>query len=172
MFVNQRYDADLLFGYHHADETRRRFFIPLWNVYSFFVTYANLDGWTPNAISAVRIFTSLDRWIRARLAELTNEMSAALSDYDMSRAAKAAEIFVDDLSNWYVRRSRRRFWKSVGDADKQAAYSTLYEVLVTFAKLLAPMLPFVTEALYQNLVRAVDDKRARIDPSLRLSYCR
>ncbi len=155
MFVNQRYDTDMLFGYHHADETRRRFFIPLWNVYSFFVTYANLDGWTPNGTTGE--LTSLDRWIRARLAELTNEMSAALADYDMSRAAKAADVFVDDLSNWYVRRSRRRFWKSVGDSDKQAAYLTLYEVLVTFAKLLAPMLPFVTEALYQNLVRSVDD---------------
>ncbi|MBP7689244.1 MAG: isoleucine--tRNA ligase, partial [Thermoflexales bacterium] len=155
MFANQRYDTDMLFGHHHADETRRRFLIPLWNVYSFFVTYANLDGWTPNGSTGE--LTSLDRWIRARLAELTNEMSAALADYDMSRASKAAETFMDDLSNWYVRRSRRRFWKSVGDSDKQAAYSTLYEVLVTFAKLLAPMLPFVTEALYQNLVRAVDD---------------
>lgn len=154
MFVNQRYDTDMLFGYHLADETRRRFFIPLWNVYSFFVTYANLDGWTPNGSSGE--LSPLDRWIRARLAEVCNEVSAALTDYDMPRAAKAAEVFVDDLSNWYVRRSRRRFWKSSGDADKQAAYATLYEVLVTFAKALAPILPFLTEALYQNLVRSVD----------------
>jgi isoleucyl-tRNA synthetase len=153
MFANQRYDTDMLFGYHHADETRRRFFIPLWNVYSFFVTYANLDGWTPNGIGEL---SPLDRWIHARLHELIGEANAALSDYDMPRFAKAAEVFVDDLSNWYVRRSRRRFWKSDGDADKQAAYSTLYEVLVNLAKVLAPVLPFLAEALYQNLVRSVD----------------
>jgi len=153
MFANQRYDVDMLFGYHLADETRRRFFIPLWNVYSFFVTYANLDGWTPNGSGEL---SPLDRWIRARLHELIGEANAALADYDMPRFAKAAEVFVDDLSNWYVRRSRRRFWKSEADADKQAAYSTLYEVLVNLAKILAPVLPFMTEALYQNLVRAVD----------------
>ena len=153
MFANQRYDTDMLFGYHHADETRRRFFIPLWNVYSFFVTYANLDGWTPNGTGEL---SPLDRWIHARLHELIGEANAALSDYDMPRFAKAAEVFVDDLSNWYVRRSRRRFWKSDGDADKQAAYSTLYEVLVNLAKVLAPVLPFLSEALYQNLVRSVD----------------
>jgi isoleucyl-tRNA synthetase len=157
MFANQRYDTDMLFGYHPADETRRRFFIPLWNVYSFFVTYANLDGWTPNGTGTLESAVSpLDRWIRARLHELIGEANAALSDYDLPRLAKAAEVFVDDLSNWYVRRSRRRFWKSGGDADKQAAYSTLYEVLVNLAKLLAPLLPFVTEALYQNLVRSID----------------
>ncbi|HEY4720365.1 MAG TPA: DUF5915 domain-containing protein, partial [Anaerolineae bacterium] len=156
IFANQRYDTDLLFGYHTADETRRRFFIPLWNVYSFFATYANLDGWTPVAPTLVGEYSSLDRWIRARLHELIGEMAVALDDYDLPRAAKAAEVFVDDLSNWYVRRSRRRFWKSVADSDKQAAYSTLYDVLVTLTKLLAPILPFLTEAMYQNLVRAVD----------------
>jgi isoleucyl-tRNA synthetase len=153
MFANQRYDTDMLFGYHHADETRRRFFIPLWNVYSFFVTYANLDGWRPNGTGEL---SPLDRWIHARLHELIGETNAALSDYDLPRFAKAAEAFVDDLSNWYVRRSRRRFWKSDGDADKQAAYSTLYEVLVNLAKVLAPVLPFLSEALYQNLVRSID----------------
>ena len=103
MFANQRYDTDMLFGYHHADETRRRFFIPLWNVYSFFVTYANLDGWKPNGTGEL---SPLDRWIHARLHELIGEANAALSDYDLPRFAKAAEVFVDDLSNWYVRRSR------------------------------------------------------------------
>jgi isoleucyl-tRNA synthetase len=153
MFANQRYDADMLFGFHHADETRRRFFIPLWNVYSFFVTYANLDGWTPNGAGDL---SPLDRWIRARLHELIGEANVALADYDLPRFAKAAEVFVDDLSNWYVRRSRRRFWKSDGDADKQAAYAALYEVLVNLAKILAPVLPFMAEAMYQNLVRAID----------------
>ena len=156
MFANQRYDTDMLFGYHLADETRRRFFIPVWNVYSFFVTYANLDRWTPVVPTSASELSPLDRWIRARLHELFGEATAALEDYDLPRLAQAAEVFVDDLSNWYVRRSRRRFWKSEADADKQAAYATLYEVLVNLAKVLAPVLPFMTEAMYQNLVRSVD----------------
>lgn len=166
IFANQRYETDLLFGYHLADETRRRFFIPLWNVYSFFVTYANLDHWEPgtptlvgnDALTKVGVpeFSSLDKWILARLQELIAEMTAGLDDYDLPRAAKAAEVFVDDLSNWYVRRSRRRFWRSESDADKQAAYSTLYDVLVTLTKLLAPIIPFLPEALYQNLVRSIN----------------
>jgi isoleucyl-tRNA synthetase len=167
MFANQRYDTDMLFGYHHADDTRRRFFIPLWNVYSFFVTYANLDGWMPDKgrlDASGRDLSALDRWILARLHELIGEANAALADYDLPRYAKAAEVFVDDLSNWYVRRSRRRFWKSEGDADKQAAYSTLYEVLVSLAKILAPVLPFLTEAMYQNLVRSFSSAEAAPTP--------
>jgi isoleucyl-tRNA synthetase len=171
MFANQRYETDMLFGYHHADETRRRFFIPVWNVYSFFVTYANLDHWEPvvptvvttsvvtgeaTKVATTMEFSSLDKWILARLQELIDTMTTGLTDYDLPRAAKAAEEFVDDLSNWYVRRSRRRFWRSESDADKQAAYSTLYQVLVTLTKLLAPIIPFVTETVYQNLVRSID----------------
>jgi len=154
MFCNQKYEADILFGYHGADETRRRFLLPLWNVYSFFVQYARLDGWKPTADGGQR--SELDRWILARLQETIVDVTAALEDFHAYRATKPVEEFLDDLSNWYVRRSRRRFWKSEADADKQAAYSTLYEVLVTLTKLLAPMVPFVTEAMYQNLVRAVD----------------
>jgi len=156
MFSNQRYETDILFGYKHADETRRRFLLPLWNVYSFFVTYARLDGWIPNQQSAIGN-QQLDRWILARLQELVQTVTAALEDYHVYKATRPVEEFLDDLSNWYVRRSRRRFWKSEADADKQAAYSTLYEVLVTLTKLLAPFVPFVTEQMYQNLVRTVDE---------------
>jgi isoleucyl-tRNA synthetase len=157
MYSNQRYDADMLFGYHHADETRRRFFLPLWNVYSFFVTYARLDGWTPEEGEKKEGERSeLDRWILGRLQEVIAEVTSALDAYLVYKATKPVEEFLDDLSNWYVRRSRRRFWKSEADADKQAAYATLYEVLVTLAKLLAPFTPFVTEQMYQNLVRTVD----------------
>ncbi|HLF27015.1 MAG TPA: class I tRNA ligase family protein [Anaerolineae bacterium] len=157
LFVRQRYDADIWFGRKPAAEVRRQFFIPLWNVYSFFTTYANLDGWTPDKkILGNGDLQALDRWIIARLHELIGEATAALDDYDAPRVARAIEPFVDDLSNWYVRRSRRRFWKSESDADKHAAYATLYEVLVTLAKLLAPMLPFLSEALYQNLVRSFE----------------
>jgi isoleucyl-tRNA synthetase len=164
MYANQRYDADMLFGYHHADETRRRFFLPLWNIYSFFVTYARLDGWVPSAQPADR--SELDQWILGRLQQLIAELTAALDDYLVYKATKPMEDFLDDLSNWYVRRSRRRFWKSEADADKQAAYATLYAVLVTLVKLLAPFTPFITERMYQNLVRSVDP-----DAPLSVHHC-
>ncbi len=157
MFCAQRYEADLLFGYHTADETRRKFLLPLWNVYSFFVTYARIDGWKPGTAARDLQYTEMDRWIRSRLQQLVAEVSSALDSYLAYKGTKAVEDFLDDLSNWYVRRSRRRFWKSETDTDKQAAYATLYEVLVTLTKLLAPFVPFVTELLYQNLVVAVQD---------------
>jgi isoleucyl-tRNA synthetase len=156
MFVRQRYESDIWFGRKPAAEVRRQFFIPLWNVYAFFTTYANLDGWTPGTPASAGDRTPLDRWILARLHAVIHEVTAALDDYDAPRVARAVEPFVDDLSNWYVRRSRRRFWKSESDADKNAAYGTLYEVLVTLAKLLAPMLPFLSETMYQNLARSFD----------------
>ncbi len=175
MFFKQRYEADILFGKEHAKEARRGFFLPLWNVYAFFVTYANLDHWSPGEMTnplgkkgagAEASPNELDRWILARLNELLAEVTAALDDYIAYRAAKPIEEFVDDLSNWFVRRSRRRFWKSEADSDKQAAYSTLYQVLVTLAKVLAPIVPFTAEAFYQNLVRSVD-----ADAPLSVHHC-
>lgn len=157
MYCNQRYETDMLFGYHLADETRRRFMIPLWNVYVFFVTYANLDKWRPDETRKTKDERSeLDRWVLARLEQVVTQVTAAMDDYYVYKATKPIEEFLDDLSNWYVRRSRRRFWKSEADADKQAAYATLYQVLTTLCKLLAPFVPFVTEVMYQNLVRSVD----------------
>jgi isoleucyl-tRNA synthetase len=156
MYAQQRYESNMLFGYHAADETRRMFLLPLWNVYAFFVTYANLDRWKPDEGRTKDGKSDLDRWILARLYEVTAEVTAALDDYDAPRAARAVEPFIDDLSNWYLRRSRRRFWKSEDDDDKHAAYATLYEVLVALTKLLAPFMPFLTESMYQNLVRSVD----------------
>ncbi len=149
----QRPESDMPFGYHVMDDVRRRFLIPLWNVYSFFVMYANADGWTPTE-GRPGSLSVLDRWVLARLTELITETTAALEDFDALRATKAAEMFLDDLSNWYVRRCRRRFWKSEADSDKNAAYSTLYTVLTTLTRLLAPLVPFVTEEMYQNLVRS------------------
>ncbi len=98
----------------------------------------------------------LDRWLAGRLAQLVTRVGDGLEDYDPTNSGRAIQEFVDELSNWYVRRSRRRFWKSESDADKLAAYQTLYESLVTLAKLLAPYTPFLAEELYQNLVRSVD----------------
>jgi isoleucyl-tRNA synthetase len=152
--------TNLHFGYGPADEVRRRFLIPLWNIYSFFTTYANIDGWTPQRMGDKGIQGEppnvLDRWILSRLHSVVGEVSDCLDNYDAAPATRCVEAFVDDLSNWYVRRSRRRFWKSEQDEDKDLAYWTLYECLQTLVKLLSPFIPFVTEEMYQNLVRSVD----------------
>ena len=154
LYAMQNPAQNVNFGYGPGDEVRRRFILPLWNVYAFFVTYANLDGWTPGAGAGAP--SLLDRWIRSRLADVIATVRSRLDAYDVAGAARPIERFVDDLSLWYVRRGRRRYWKSEVDADKQAAYETLYRVLVTLSRVLAPFLPFLTEALYQNLVRSVD----------------
>jgi isoleucyl-tRNA synthetase len=159
MYCAQKPENNMLFGYHRADETRRRFLIPLWNVYSFFVTYANLDGWTPANLAGPAAnlqLSELDRWILARLNQVVARVTEYLENYDPYSATLVIEPLLDDLTNWYVRRSRRRFWKSEHDADKDAAYATLYHVLFTLSKLLAPMVPFVTEVMYQNLARTAD----------------
>ncbi|MFH1486514.1 MAG: isoleucine--tRNA ligase [Chloroflexota bacterium] len=137
-------------------EMLRKFFLTLWNTYSFFVTYANIDKFDPFVSSASERTSELDRWIISELNQLVDEVTRLLDDYNPTDAGRRIEDFVDGLSNWYVRRSRRRFWKSENDADKLAAYYTLYECLVTLSKLLAPLAPFVAEEIYQNLVRSVD----------------
>jgi isoleucyl-tRNA synthetase len=131
------------------DESTRRFLLTLWNTYAFFVTYANLDGWTrPEGPLPARSHV-LDRWIRSRLHRTVREVTTALEGFDALRGAQALETFVDDLSNWYVRRSRARFWK----ANDPAAHATLHEALTTVAVLLAPFTPFVADAMFQNLSR-------------------
>jgi len=160
LYCAHKPENNLLFGYSKADEVRRQFLIPLWNVYSFFVTYANIDRWEPDrAVNWETDYQSanlLDRWILARLNQVVARVTDCLDNYDAYGATLAVEPLLDDLTNWYVRRSRRRFWKSEQDADKNAAYATLYRVLTTLCRLLAPFTPFVTEAMYQNLVRSVD----------------
>jgi isoleucyl-tRNA synthetase len=139
-----------------VSESLRKFMLTLWNTYSFFVTYANLDGFEPGTAPPADALAPIDRWALARLNGLVRDVTASLEAYEVYPAARAVESFVDELSNWYVRRNRRRFWKSETDADKQAAYSTLYTCLVTVAKLTAPFAPFVSEALYRNLVAERD----------------
>jgi isoleucyl-tRNA synthetase len=164
LYCAQKPENNLLFGYNRADEVRRQFLIPLWNVYNFFVTYASLDGWEPardgfspsEPEGPVPISDNpLDRWILARINQVTARCTVNLENSDAHSTTLTVEPFLDDLTNWYVRRSRRRFWKSELDADKQTAYATLYHVLVKLTKLLAPLTPFVTEVMYQNLVRTV-----------------
>jgi isoleucyl-tRNA synthetase len=148
------------FGYGPCTEVVRRFLLPLWNTYSFFVTYARLDRWTPSASGDGSpdpgALSLLDRWILSRLDGLVDEVRAAFDGYDPPRAARAIEGFVDELSNWYVRRNRRRFWKGELDADKQAAYATLHEVLTAITRLLAPLVPHLADGLWHNLVVSVD----------------
>ncbi|MBI4267235.1 MAG: isoleucine--tRNA ligase [Chloroflexi bacterium] len=136
-------------------EVTRRFILTLWNVYSFFVTYANIDHFVPDQAGAAVELAELDRWIISELNQLISDVDSALEHYDPTEAGRKIEGFVDELSNWYVRRSRRRFWKSENDTDKLSAYNTLYQCLVTVSKLMAPFTPFLAEELYQNLVRSV-----------------
>ena len=135
-------------------EVVRNFTLTLWNVYSFFVTYANLDK--PQLSSIPAIGSELDRWLYSELNVLVRDVTQAYENYDVPGATKPIHDFVEILSTWYVRRSRRRFWKNESDTDKQAAYSTLYAALVTLSKLLAPAMPFLAEELYQNLVVSLD----------------
>jgi isoleucyl-tRNA synthetase len=147
-------ENDLNFGWKLGDEIRRQFLLPLWNVYSFFVTYAKLDGWVPSPPSPDSTHI-LDRWIVVRLNQVIMRVTACLEASDFVAATQSVNELLDDLTNWYVRRSRRRFWRSEADEDKNAAYATLYHVLVTLTRLLAPFVPFVTEQMYQNLMRSV-----------------
>lgn len=137
------------------DEVVRRFLLTLWNVYAFFVTYANASGFDPWADPPIPVGARppLDRWICSQLAETAAEARARLEAYDATGAGRRIERFLDDLSNWYVRRARRRFWDPSGEggADTQAAFQTLHACLVTLARLLAPFTPFVAEELWRNL---------------------
>ena len=144
------------FGYGPAEEVTRKM-LRLWNVYAFFVTYANLPDCPPIAPSAPTSDRSeLDRWVLARLHQLIRHCDDRLDHFDSASVVRETERFIDALSTWYVRRSRRRIWKSGDDAEKQSAIQTLYEVLVALSKLIAPILPFSAEELYRNLVPPVD----------------
>ena len=157
LFACQNPYNNLYFGYKAGDETRRKL-LTLWNTYAFFVTYAKVDGFDPTEPAPPAADRSdLDRWILARLQSLIEAAHRGFTEYNVAALMRTAERFIDDLSNWYVRRSRRRFWKSESDSDKRAAYATLHEVLVTLTRALAPIIPFVTEDIYRNLVVGPDE---------------
>ena len=146
----RRFSADLV------GDVVRSFTLTFWNTYSFFVNYAQLDEWTPTAWNVQPAYTVLDRWILSELHALIRDVTTAYESYDAVGATRPIATFVDLLSNWYVRRSRRRFWRGAVDNDKAAAYATLYECLTTVSQLIAPAMPFLPEAVYQNLVRSVN----------------
>ncbi len=157
MFSSQQPWSPRRFSAEMVDEVVRKFLLTLWNTYSFFTVYANIDRFDPAAEGVpVEERPLIDRWLVGELNTLIQSVTDGLEAYDATGTCRAIQEFVDDLSNWYVRRSRRRFWKSESDADKLAAYHTLHEALVTVTKLLAPFTPFIAEELYQNLVRSAD----------------
>jgi isoleucyl-tRNA synthetase len=157
MFAKARPEDNILFGWHAADEARRELLV-LWNVYAFFVTYARLASWTPSrgideAVDASPTWHSLDRWILSRSDLVAEEVGAHLANYDALRATKAISTFIDDLSTWYLRLSRRRM--SRDSAHRDLAFSTLHAVLVSLSRTLAPILPFLSETIYTNLMPTV-----------------
>ncbi|MCF0262086.1 MAG: isoleucine--tRNA ligase [Sphaerochaetaceae bacterium] len=142
---------DLKFSDQMVKDVLKSLILPIWNAYSFFVTYANLDSYEPSETAYEDLTNPLDKWMISVLEELTNNMDDAYAKYDIQRACGYLLSFIDSLNNWYIRRSRRRFWKSENDGDKKMAYDTLYKVLMTYIKLASPIVPFICEEIYQNL---------------------
>ena len=156
-------------GHQLLEDVVRQFLLTLWNTHVFLLTYARIDGWDPSSdVPAVAARSVMDRWVLAELADVVATVDAALDGYDVSTATRRITSFVDDLSNWYVRRCRRRFWKAAADdpGDKAAAHATLHTCLVTLSGLLAPFVPFVSDRLWQDLVVASDPDAA---PSVHLA---
>ncbi|MQG34143.1 MAG: isoleucine--tRNA ligase [SAR202 cluster bacterium] len=140
-----------------VSETLRRVMLTLWNVHSFFTSYAEIDKFDPSQKPADwKPDNELDRWVLSELNTLITQVDGHMDGYDPTNAGRRIQEFIDQLSNWYVRRSRRRFWRNEGDTDKLSGYVTLHTCLVTIAKLMAPLAPFVAEEIYQNLVCSVD----------------
>ncbi len=152
MYVRQNPAENLLFGYRVADEIRRRFHLKLWNVYNFFITYANLDGWKPSKSIKPRSQNVLDRWILAKLNGTIAVVTRNLEKYDAFTASSEIEKFVDDLSLWYIRRSRERVGPAAeSEKDRNYFYQTTFYVLHELSKILAPFTPFIAEIMFSNL---------------------
>ncbi len=144
---------DLCFSEEGVKHALRHLLIPWWNAYTFFVTYARIDGWCPGKTNAGAGGKNnlLDRWIISSVERMTLEVMSAMDDYDLQKSVRPFVRFIEDLTNWYIRRSRRRFWKSSDDRDKAEAYETLYQVLIRLSTVAAPFVPFISESIYQNL---------------------
>jgi len=183
MYCRTNPSGNINFGHHLAEEVRSKFIMKLWHTYAFFINYARLDGFTPPSPQAtkepagsaeipVKDRPDIDRWILSDLQLLIQSAHDAFKSYNVMAFCLEAEKFVDDkLSNWYVRRNRRRFWKSEQGSDKLAAYQTLYTVLLTLTKLCAPIIPFMTEKMYRNLAGLGGEPSrvsGRFEPSVHL----
>ena len=145
-------------GLNNVQETQRGFLSTLWNVYSFYVLYAEIDQFNPNKYADFKSENIMDKWILSKLNTLIKEVAEKLDKYDITSAALQIEDFTDELSNWYVRTNRERFWGEELTDDKIGAYTTLYKVLVNLIKISAPFVPFMTDEIYQNLVVGLDKK--------------
>jgi isoleucyl-tRNA synthetase len=156
LFATARPEENIPFGWHAADDARRELLV-FWNVYAFFVRYALLAKWTPaNGGPPPADRPPMDRWILSRVAGLAEEAGARLADYDALGAARRISMFIDDLSTWYLRLSRKRFSRNDDTADRDAAFATLHGTLVSLTRVIAPILPFIADSVYGNLVPAVD----------------
>lgn len=144
-------------GLNNVQETQRGFLSTLWNVYSFYVLYAEIDQFNPLKYKDFKVTNIMDKWIVSKLNTLIKEVDERLEKYDITTAALKIENFTDELSNWYVRRNRERFWSQELTDDKIGAYITLYNVLVKLIKISAPFVPFITEEIYQNIVVGLDN---------------
>jgi isoleucyl-tRNA synthetase len=145
---------DIRFAEKGVSDVVRNLILPIWNSYSFFVTYANIDKWGINSkLETLNSKNKLDKWILSLLNELIETEIKWMEAYDLQKASNAIYSFVDSLTNWYIRRSRRRFWKSEDDEDKKMAYQTLYTVLVKLCQVIAPFMPFLSEEIYRNLTK-------------------
>ena len=140
----------------------RDLLIPWWNAYSFFVTYANVDGFHDKDVVLPDSPNVLDKWICSSMETLIADVTAAMDAYDLQKAVRPFVAFIEDLTNWYIRRSRRRFWKSTDDGDKLSAYRTLRYVLVQLSKVAAPFTPFISETIYRNLKGASDPESVHL----------
>ncbi len=170
---------DLRFSEKAVLENVKSVFLPLWNAYSFFVTYANIDGWEPpKVIQDIESFEKLDRWILAELRELIRKVTESMEVYEILSATREIPLFLEKLTNGYIRRSRRRFWKSGMEKDKAEAFATLHIVLTKLCQVLAPFSPFLPEHIYRNLTKEEsvhltdfpDFKDFPDDPALRQEF--
>lgn len=164
---------DLRFSEQGVEERTRAVMLPLWNAYSFLTRYADIDGWAPDGVQPDPTVNELDGWILSRLQTLVSAVEEHMGDYELFRVVPGLVGFVDELTNWYIRRSRRRFWKSdAGDADKLNAYRTLHHVLLVSSRVLAPFLPFVSEEIHRNLAcgRGADSVHLEDFPSFDGSF--
>ena len=152
IYLRTNPEHNVNFGYHTADETRKRFFLILWNVYVFFVTYANIDHWQPSKTETAKLADPLDRWIISELNQLIKDVDEGLENYDPAAPSRKIEEFVLDLSTWYVRRIRSRVGPTATDlGTKDDTYQVLHSTLTVLSKLMAPFIPFITEEIYVNL---------------------
>ncbi len=154
MYARANPAENMLFGYKLADEVRRRFHLKLWNIYNFFVTYANLDNWKPDKNNKTESKNVLDKWIIVRFNQTNNLVTKSLDEFDAFTASDAIDKFVDDLSLWYIRRSRDRVGPaSESEEDKNGFYNTTYQVLTKLSKILSPFTPFLADIVYVNLTK-------------------